>query len=289
MIISPARPADIADALALLYGHRPASLAENIAHAFHLIARGDLDPAHLLVARVGDELRGAVFGQRLLGAAAVVWPPRARDDNAAVQDALARAVIDHLAGTKVLQTFLPPEDAPLADPLLRAGFRHITRVWQMARAAGTSPPGPEVEKRERPPLTIVPFSEVAEVEFQRTLMKANDDSLDCPELTGTRTTSEVLAGYREAASDQSRWWLARLAGESVGVLILGDNELCFVGVVPKHRVRGVGRALMEAACGFAVDLNLIVDVRNDPAVRLYRSFGFEIVGAREVFLKLSCH
>jgi ribosomal protein S18 acetylase RimI-like enzyme len=60
--------------------------------------------------------------------------------------------------------------------------------------------------------------------------------------------------------------------------------LTFAGVVPDRRGRGFGRALVAAACELAPTLFLIVDVRNRPAVQLYRSAGFGIVGSREVFL-----
>ncbi len=55
-----------------------------------------------------------------------------------------------------------------------------------------------------------------------------------------------------------------------------------VGVVPEHRGKGVGRALLlKALQGFrSVGLDRVyleVTASNEPAVRLYRSLGFELV------------
>jgi ribosomal protein S18 acetylase RimI-like enzyme len=102
-----------------------------------------------------------------------------------------------------------------------------------------------------------------------------------------RTADELVAGYRDCAADTNQWWLAELDGEPAGVLILADTELIFVGVVPARRGAGTGRALVESACEKSAELSLIVDVRNIPAVQLYLSVGFEVIGAREVFLKSS--
>jgi ribosomal protein S18 acetylase RimI-like enzyme len=132
-------------------------------------------------------------------------------------------------------------------------------------------------------MVAYPASETGE--FETTLLHAHDDSLDCPELHGIRSPAEVLAGYRDCAPDTSRWYLARVGDAPVGVLILGPGELHFVGVLPEWRGQGVGRALVEEALARDPQLSLIVDARNIPAIRLYRSVGFEVAGSRDVFLR----
>ena len=103
-------------------------------------------------------------------------------------------------------------------------------------------------------------------------------------MQGLLTTSDVLEGYRESAPDTSRWSLALISGKPVGVLILGEGELNFVGVVPEQRGRGIGTALVRAACASSPELSLIVDERNEPAIRTYVSLGFEPRTARVVYL-----
>jgi ribosomal protein S18 acetylase RimI-like enzyme len=134
---------------------------------------------------------------------------------------------------------------------------------------------------------LIAYADADPAEFARTLLRAHDDSLDCPELHGVRSADDVLAGYRDCAPDRSRWWLARLGDEPAGVLILGPKDLSFVGVLPERRGQGIGRALVELAISWQPDLSLIVDERNTPAIALYQSLGFNIVAARDVFLKLA--
>ena len=138
MTTSPARPDELAAAFTFLYG--PAAADTHIGHALSLVARGELNRDDILVARAGDALAGAVFCQRLPGSVAVIWPPRAVGEDPAVEDALTAAALAHVAGVQLVQAFLPPEEAGRAGPLLRAGFRRVTRVWQMEHTSG--PPLP---------------------------------------------------------------------------------------------------------------------------------------------------
>jgi ribosomal protein S18 acetylase RimI-like enzyme len=271
MHITPAQPTDLADALALLSGS-----TEVAAHAFRLVARGELDPINLLVARAGDRVVGAVFCQRVPGASAVLWPPRSANDDPTIEDALMAAAIAHAGDAKVLQTFLPPEELARAEPLLRAGFRHVTRVWEMHRPVASGEPTASLRVGLQP---LTP-------DFYPLLLRCHDDSADCPELHGVRTPDEVLAGYRDAAPDPATWWVAVAGAEPVGTLILAGEEVCFLGVAPEYRGRGFGRGLVDAVCTFGHPLFLIVDVRNERAYRLYRSAGFRTVGTRKVFLKM---
>jgi ribosomal protein S18 acetylase RimI-like enzyme len=224
-------------------------------------------------------MAGAVFCQRLAGAMAVVWPPRAVDDVPAVEDALTAAALRHVAGVKVVQAFLPPEEASRAEPLLRAGFRHVARVWEMSRELS-----PSTSVGRALPITLVPYPDCDPAKFLEVMMHCHDDSLDCPELHGIRDAQEVLDGYRECAPDPSCWWLAKEGDSSVGVLIVGGEELSFVGVVPERRGRGIGRALVESACAVGPVRFVTVDSRNAPAVQLYRAAGFETIAVRDVYL-----
>ena len=59
-----------------------------------------------------------------------------------------------------------------------------------------------------------------------------------------------------------------------------------VSVLPEHGRRGIGRALLEAAVGWAREvgvtkLELHVFPWNEPAIRLYEQFGYEREGYRK--------
>src|SRR5947199_57114 len=134
MTISPATPADLAQALALLCGP---TTDEKGGHPPEFVAPDELDLCSLLVARREEALIGAVFAERLAVGVAVIWPPRTVGDDPEVEDALTAAALGHVAGAKVVQAFLSPEEAERGGPLVRAGFRHVTRVWQMERLSVT--------------------------------------------------------------------------------------------------------------------------------------------------------
>lgn len=281
MTISAADLSELDSAFRLLYGPGGDDMAGHVEGAFQLIARGELNPADVLLARRGGAVVGAVFCQAMPGAVAVIWPPRAVGDDPALEDALAAAALRHVAGVKVVQAFLPPEEAWRAGPLVRAGFRLATRLSLMRRVGRPVAPGGSA--RDRPRIQLVPYPDCDPAEFLRVLVRSHDDSLDCPELHGIRTPEEVLAGYRDCAPDVARWWLARDTAGPVGVLILRADELIFVGVVPERRGQGIGRVLVEAAGAVG---SVAVDSRNAPAVQLYRSVGFEVAGARDTYLAL---
>jgi ribosomal protein S18 acetylase RimI-like enzyme len=130
---------------------------------------------------------------------------------------------------------------------------------------------------------LVAYCDCDPAEFVDVLVRCHEESQDCPELHGIRTPVEVVAGYRDCAPDTGRWWLARRENSAVGVLVLGADELVFVGVVPEHRGRGIGRGLVEAACAAVPVLSVTVDERNAPAMQLYYSVGFRAIGVRDVY------
>lgn len=313
MTITAVAPGEWGDAFALLYG--PGAEAE-IAHAFRLVARGKLSPTDLLVARRGGRMVGAVFGHRLPGSVAILWPPSTLGNDPSVEDGLMATALAHVAGVKVVQTFLPHEQVERAEPLLRAGFRHVTRLWQMASLANsgeppgvsrrvvsqaqatnpaTSPPVPSspatlpagLRRASRPDtahVAVIPYADCDPTTFHATLIRAHDDSLDCPELNTVLGPEEVLTGFCETARDPATSWLATADGRPAGVALVDRDELSFLGVVPEWRGQGIGRRLLEAVLDRVPAVSLAVDVRNRPAFQLYCSAGLSVVGAREVFL-----
>jgi mycothiol synthase len=274
MTVSPATPADLPAALALL----GATSADEV------------DRRHLLVAHRDAVLVGAVLAESLPGGVAVIGSLTALADDAETEDALTAAALRRVRGAKVVQAFLPPEEAEPARPLERAGFRHVTQVCQMiAPSAATRPQSrssrrPGARTATPPRISVLPFSDCDAATFHAVLVRAHDEALDCPELHGLLTPDEMVAGYRDAAPDPAGWWLALADDHPAGALILNGDQLAFLGVVPEFRGRGVGRRLLALAMEQAPGLTLIVDVRNTPAIRLYQSVGFDVVGSREVYL-----
>jgi ribosomal protein S18 acetylase RimI-like enzyme len=80
-------------------------------------------------------------------------------------------------------------------------------------------------------------------------------------------------------------WLATVGRVQVGTVQTtvhaesGEAEIHNLGVVPGHRHRGVGSALLSRcldslAAGACRRVSLDVTASNEPALRLYRKFGF---------------
>jgi hypothetical protein len=129
--------------------------------------------------------------------------------------------------------------------------------------------------------------------FASLLLETFEGSLDCPEVTGSRSDAELLASYTETEEPREHWFLARHESHRIGVVLLEDShddfELTYIGVAPIFRGRGFGSELVKFALSLAKKMGsrrvvLSVDERNEPALRLYRMQGFQASGAREVFL-----
>ncbi len=273
MIISPATASELDDALAVLGGQPVGVERPETANC-------------ILVARRDGKILGAVSAQPMQGATGVILPARSANGDAIIEDALNVAAIEHLRGVKVIESFLSPNDLIRAASLLRIGFRHVTRVHLMRRRATPVPPPSNSPSRLNSAINLRPYPELDSAAFHQVLVQCHENSLDCPELQEVLTADEVIAGYRECAPATGQWWLAEWNAEPVGVLVLSGVELIFVGVVPERRGQRMGHAIVESACRISPELSLIVDERNVPAIQLYASLGFEVVGAREVFLKI---
>jgi ribosomal protein S18 acetylase RimI-like enzyme len=213
-----------------------------------------------------------------------------------VEDALVSRAAAWLRqrGARLGQCLLTADEAPLAEPLLRNGFAHVTALWYMQHdlaAASVMPP--------RVRLRHVPYSQMANPStFHETLLRTYQGTQDCPEITGLRSIEEIMVGHRaQGKHDPGRWLLALAAGRPVGVLLLCEMpewaawDVAYVGVVPEERGQGYGREIMHKALAVAradgvARLTLSVDARNDPAWRLYTDLGFEPHDRREVFLAI---
>jgi ribosomal-protein-alanine N-acetyltransferase len=96
--------------------------------------------------------------------------------------------------------------------------------------------------------------------------------------------------FAELLASPGAFALAAEAGDRLAGLILlraiaGEAEVLTLAVIPAHRRRGVGRALLEAGLGRsalagAAAAFLEVAADNAAGIALYRQDGFEAVGRR---------
>jgi GNAT superfamily N-acetyltransferase len=299
--VAPAGPDDHAAACRLLASRRPAEEREEVARRFlDLLDTGEFDPAGLFVTRgTGGAVCGAVLAQAMPGALGLLFPPQtaAPEDRLVVTDALLTAAQEWLRGrgVKVCQSFAPTGDRADRPALERTGFARVTTVVHLRRELD---PG-RVRRGVDPaacPLALDPFTPADLPVFTDTLLATYEGSLDCPELTGTRTPADLVSGFRGPPTVRPDWWfLARRGGEPVGVVMLdlgvepGVVELNYLGLVPAARGRGWGDWLVRFAARAAVAddaraVSLSVDARNTPARRLYERHGFRECDRRDVYL-----
>lgn len=107
----------------------------------------------------------------------------------------------------------------------------------------------------------------------------------------------AAAFNRELASPHNRYVGARSAAALVGyagISRLGrtppfEYEVHTIGVDPACQGRGIGRRLLDELLSFAAGGVVYLEVRtdNEPAIALYRSVGFEQVGLRRRYYRVS--
>jgi len=113
----------------------------------------------------------------------------------------------------------------------------------------------------------------------------------------TLTAESYLARLRNEGLSQAHSLIAFVDGNPAGFLLNGIREAGGMklawnggtGVSPKFRKRGVGKALVQAAIGLyreeGVELATLEAIsNNEPAIALYRKFGYEVVD-RLIFLR----
>jgi len=288
--IEPLQPDDTLKALELALASVPAKKrSARVEHFANLLRDGILDPRGIFVARDAETLLDVQICIPLAGAAALFWLPNADNDLA---DLLVRTALDWCGsiGCKIAQALAKPEESALAQPLVRNGFRFMTRLEQWSR-----------DLRELPgisasDLRFEPHRESLAKAFAATIERSYQGTLDCPELDGTRTIDEVVEGHRAQGKFHADcWWLAFDGPHPVGVALLVEMpdeqtwELAYLGIVPEYRRRGLSRTLLLHALHalhgrLATRVVLAVDDRNTPALRLYEKSGFAKLESSDVYL-----
>lgn len=87
----------------------------------------------------------------------------------------------------------------------------------------------------------------------------------------------------------SAWMGDSLVGY-VGLVFGGrEAEIHALAVDPAYQRCGIGRALLRAALDHAAGATVFLEVRtdNEPAIQLYRSEGFEVIGIRRGYYQVS--
>jgi ribosomal protein S18 acetylase RimI-like enzyme len=278
-------------ALRVLFGRRNSPERDRrIEHCRNAIASGNHDPTGLFVTQdATGRITGAAMAQAMPGALGVMCAPHGESPQ--IEDTLTKAACDWLRGrgVKLCQAFATTDEMPDMARLKRAGFRHTTQLIFMRHEVD-----PHQDRRAPGDwLDGVMYHPDFRSHFATTLLATHEKTLDCPELNGVRTAEEIVDGFTLPEKVSSWLFLARVDGKAVGLWQAEPGEgiltLMYLGVVPAARGHGIGAALLrdvlnDAAGGNFPAVELSVDARNEPALRLYRRNRFAETDRREVLI-----
>jgi ribosomal protein S18 acetylase RimI-like enzyme len=256
---------------------------------------GRIDMEGLFLARRGNQLVGAAWGQVIPGRTAFCWPPSVipgESEDTAVQ--LQSTVDEYLnrRGVTVVQAVVAQRALTDAARLVRAGYRHLADLNYLICGADQFPRNEPVCDFRMEPAPQDDFERIAQL-VARTYI----GTLDCPGLDDSRPITEVLTGYRETGTFRPDWWwLARADGQDVGCLFLADHpehgncELMYLGMVPEVRGRGWGVQATRYAQWFLSRedrqrMLLAVDDENWPAMEVYAQTGFLEWDRRYIYVR----
>lgn len=96
----------------------------------------------------------------------------------------------------------------------------------------------------------------------------------------------------ELENELSRYIVAKIDNEIVGfagvIILPDDSEITNIVTKKTMRKKGIGKHLLEKLIEISkeenkTEISLEVNEINEPAIRLYEKFGFEIVGRRKKY------
>lgn len=214
-------------------------------------------------------------------------------------------VIDHAVReldpehVQLAQTLIDPAEPRQREAFAAGGFEelaHLSYLERPLRKARHVPPPPSWPDG----VELVAFRDALEPELRTILEQTYEDTLDCPNLRGLRKTEDILRGHRSTGQfEAGMWTLLRIDGRGVGALLLNPSpahksiELVYLGLAPHARGRGLGRKLLhhglrQCAQRDERSINLAVDERNAPALKLYGNEGFHRAIRRIAMIRSLC-
>lgn len=204
----------------------------------------------------------------------------------------------------IAQTLLCDSKTNDADLLAECGFAELTQLRFLTRVSIEEIPAtPAGNWRSET------WTQQKDEQFARAIEKTYEGTQDCPELNGHRTGEQALTSHTLSGNfDPDLWRVYSQDGEDVGIALLSPHsdstdvskagnsdqrvwEIVYLGVAALHRGRGLAKRmlvdmLLLARDGGAEEVMLGVDIRNDPAIRLYEQFGFRSFDQRKVHARL---
>lgn len=272
----------------------PSSLAE-LAEAIDGVAQlPKADWSSLLIIPASDGPAAAVWVQPQPGNTARLWLPANRSQWAAILLRGAQQWADS-QGLSIVQAVVDTADEEAALLLRENGFPLLVDLLYMQaqtrRHRSQGDPAPSTS----PEASIESIGQLPSARLLSLMTRIEDGSLDCPGLHGVLSPLQAIEGFqRQGQFTPEHWCVLRFRGEDAGLLLLAPHpqtlcwELIYMGIVPAWRGHGLGQLLVAEALSRAGENSaelvlLSVDVRNQPACRIYEETGFRIYAKRSLY------
>jgi ribosomal protein S18 acetylase RimI-like enzyme len=197
---------------------------------------------------------------------------------------------------RLAQALPEPDEVWAVRAFREAGFRSVGELAYLRRPSGLPPPTPPDGWPEGVEVRPVRGFEPDRALLVAALDRSYEKTLDCPELCGLRETTDVLESHRATGVfDPKLWWLVMQRGEPRGCMLMARSpeqrtvELVYLGLSPELRGRGLAQGLLSLGLAKAgtppEGVACAVDLRNEPALRLYRRFGFREFSRRVALVR----
>lgn len=273
---------------------QPSSLAE-LAEAIDRVARQpQADWSSLLIIPTSDGPAAAVWVEPQPGNTARLWLPA---DDSQWGPILLHGARQWAAGQglSIVQAVVDTADADAASLLRENGFPHLVDLLYMNAQTRQNSSQSGSTPSTSPEASIESIGQLPSERLLSLMTRIEDGSLDCPGLQGVLSPVQAIEGFQQQGQfTPEHWCILRFKGEDAGLLLLAPHprtpcwELIYMGLVPAWRGHGLGRLLVEEALSRARDdgaelVLLSVDVRNQPARRLYEQTGFRVYAERSLY------
>lgn len=262
-----------------------------------LLASQHIRADDVWIARLGETLVGAMLFQRRPDATAWVSLPllntqASRTPGIALQMLQSAAAEGDRTGIRC--SYFTTGLAEHADEAMfrEAGFSLIAELGFLA--CELEPATSCVFPGE---LVPVPVDVAHKSRLQSLLLKTYQGTADCPAVTSRRTAAESWERHLGRAAPPDRLWTVFQAnGSDVAALLLVRDEpatnweVDYFGVIPAHRGKGWGTALLNwgkeaARRAGGGRLLATVDSANSYAVKCYSATGFSVRERRNAWLR----
>ncbi|MEZ6138435.1 MAG: GNAT family N-acetyltransferase [Pirellulaceae bacterium] len=288
MITSRVDPAHFASVARWLHRDLPASEFAALIEQRHGLSAACPQPPMYQVTISGTPVVAAYFNH-LPGSVATLGGVRANAGQEPVATELIRQLMgeSRTAGIEQIQAVMNSEDKATQQLVAAAGMRPLTVVQHQWADLAT------IRAHLRADTTLKvgklcwqPATEFARCRMAKLIVQTFIGTLDCPQLNGLRSETQVLDGFLggRALREQNYWEILRIDGLIAGCVLLSRAsanvaELVYMALLPEYRGQRMGNLLIQRGLELSQRLQaefmaLAVDENNWPALRLYANSGF---------------